>query len=41
MSAFTLTVFWAFLFARHKGMLPMLGEEEQKDQKAPTASKSA
>jgi fatty acid desaturase len=40
MSAFTLTVFWAFLFARHKGMLPMLGEEEQKDQKAPTASKS-
>jgi len=31
MSAFTLAVFWTFLFARHKGKLPVgLVEQEQK-----------
>jgi len=30
MSAFTLSVFFAFLFARHRGMLPMF-EEDEKD----------
>jgi hypothetical protein len=38
MSAFTLTIFWAFLFARHKGKLPILAETEPpKDAKTSTA----
>lgn len=42
MSAFTLSIFWGFLFARHKGKLPILAEEEtSKDPKASTAPKSA
>ena len=44
MSAFTLLVFWAILFARHKGKLPFLQEETEppKNEKgpAPTAQKS-
>jgi ABC-type sugar transport system permease subunit len=39
MSAFTLSVFWAFLFARHKGILPILAEEEAKAEKAQTDTK--
>ena len=40
MSAFTLTVFWVILFARHKGKLPFLPETEPpKDEKASTAPK--
>lgn len=36
MSAFTLTIFWAFLFARYKGKIPQLSEEEPpKEGKAP------
>jgi len=44
MSAFTLSVFWAFLFARHKGKLSMFVEEERKEEKpapATTASPAA
>lgn len=33
MSAFTLLVFWAFLFARHKGKLSLLAEEERKEER--------
>lgn len=40
MSAFTLSVFWAFLFARHKGILPILAEEEAKEEKASTVTKT-
>ena len=40
MSAFTLSVFWAFLFARHKGKLRILPEEEAKDAKDSTPPKS-
>jgi hypothetical protein len=41
MSAFTLAIFWGFLFARHKGKLPFLPETEPpKDEKASTAPKS-
>lgn len=39
MSAFSLTVFWVFLFARHKGKIPQLSEEEPpKDGKAPATN---
>ena len=42
MSAFTLSVFWVFLFARHKGKLPILAETEPaKEEKAQTAPKQA
>ena len=41
MSAFTLSIFWGFLFARHKGKLSILAETEPpKDEKASTAPKS-
>jgi hypothetical protein len=41
MSAFTLSIFWVFLFARHKGKLPIFAETEPpKDEKASTAPKS-
>ena len=41
MSAFTLAIFWGFLFARHKGKLPFLTENEPpEDKKAPTAPKT-
>ncbi len=33
MSAFTLLIFWAILFARHKGVLPILQEAESKEVK--------
>src|SRR5580658_1193127 len=39
MSAFTLSIFWIFLFARHKGKLPILAETEpSKDQKPQAAT---
>ena len=42
MSAFTLAIFWAFLFARHKGKLPILAETETtKEEKPPPAPKPA
>jgi len=40
MSAFTLTIFWAFLFARHRGKLPILAETEPKDERASKAPES-
>jgi hypothetical protein len=41
MSAFTLTIFWAILYARHKGKLPFLPETEPpKDEKTSAAPKS-
>jgi len=42
MSAFTLAIFWVFLFARNKGKLPMLLAETAppKDEKASTAPES-
>ena len=32
-SAFTLTIFWAILYARNKGLLPWLLPEVQKEEK--------
>ena len=41
MSAFTLSIFWAILYARHKGKLPFLPETEPpKDEKTSAAPKS-
>lgn len=39
MSAFTLTVFWIFLYARYKGKIPQLSEDEASKGKGP-ATKS-
>jgi hypothetical protein len=36
MSAFTLSIFWVFLFARHKGKLPILGDEDSEVNPAPS-----
>jgi hypothetical protein len=42
MSAFTLSIFWGFLFARQKGKLPFLTESEaQKEDKPAPASSNA
>jgi hypothetical protein len=41
MSAFTLAIFWVFLFARNKGKLPILAETApRKDEMASTAQES-
>jgi len=41
MSAFTLAIFWVFLFARNRGKLPMLAEKApRRDEKASTAPES-
>jgi hypothetical protein len=41
MSAFTLSVFWAFLFARHKGRIPLLEETDAEKAKALADQKPA
>jgi len=42
MSAFTLAIFWIFLFARHKGKLPILaGTTPPKKEEASMAPKPA
>jgi hypothetical protein len=38
MSAFTLSIFWVFLFARHKGKLPILGDEDSEVSPAPPSA---
>jgi len=39
MSAFTLSVFWVLLFARHKGKIPqLLAETAAKDENAPAST---
>lgn len=41
MSAFTLSIFWVFLFARHKGKIPMLEESEVAKERSAAEQKAA